>query len=396
MPATDAKQTKVWNRWITYLGTANRAHDPFLESLDASEHLQRLKPTVISGFAQALRTGQLQTHGRKSVVAATVQSDIGSLVQTFRDARRKNPTLDSDGKLSTLLSWQYAGFKNFDPPTRRQKAISLRVLKFVRSSAITELDFHTADLAIGAFFFACRSCEYLKVKGKRRTKTLRIQDIEFRKGRVIVPHDSPDLHLADKVTLFFRDQKNRVKGVCRTAWRTSDPDACPVIAYSNIIRRVTAIPGSTKETFIYNYAAANNRSLLHITDTLMILALRAAVSAIGEDELGYKAEDIGTHSIRSGAAMALVLSHHAAWRIMLAGRWQSQAFLVYIREQIPQFSIGVSERMTHNADFYHVPDIDNPDTNSNSSTHANSLDTEIFNGQASSNYGMPQLHSITN
>jgi hypothetical protein len=94
--------------------------------------------------------------------------------------------------------------------------------------------------------------------------------------------------------------------------------------------------------------------------------------------------------------VALVLSHHAAWRIMLAGRWQSQAFLVYIREQIPQFSIGVSERMTHNADFYHVPDIDNPDTNSNSSTHANSLDTEIFNGQASSNYGMPQLHSITN
>jgi hypothetical protein len=225
------------------------------------------------------------------------------------------------------------------------------------------------------------------------TKTLRVQDIEFRKGRVIVPHDSPDLHLTDKVTLFFRDQKNCVKGVCRTAWRTLDPDAsCPVIAYSNIIHRVTAIPGSTKETFIFNYAAANNRSLLSITDVLMILALRAAVSAIREDELGYKAKDIGTHSIWSGAAMALVLSHHAAWRIMLAGCWQSQAFLIYIREQIPQFSKGVSERMTHNADFYHAPDIDNPDPNSNSSTHANSLDTEIFNGRASSNSGMPQLH----
>jgi hypothetical protein len=36
MPATDKKQALVWNRWITYLGTVNRAEDPFLDSLDAS------------------------------------------------------------------------------------------------------------------------------------------------------------------------------------------------------------------------------------------------------------------------------------------------------------------------------------------------------------------------
>jgi hypothetical protein len=57
--------------------------------------------------------------------------------------------------------------------------------------------------------------------------------------------------------------------------------------------------------------------------------------------------------------MALVLSHHAAWRIMLAGRWKShQAFLIYICKQIQQFSKGVSEHMISNPDFYHVPDID--------------------------------------
>ncbi len=83
MPTTDKKQALVWNRWITYLGTVNRADDPFLDSLDASPRLQRLKPVILSGFAQALRTGQLQSRGRQSVVTGTIKYNIGSLVQAM-------------------------------------------------------------------------------------------------------------------------------------------------------------------------------------------------------------------------------------------------------------------------------------------------------------------------
>jgi hypothetical protein len=384
MPSTDKKQTLVWNRWITYLGTVRRADDPFLDSLNATKDLEKLKPVVVSAFAQALRTGQLQTKGRKSVVAGTVQDNIGSLVQTFRSNKRKDPTRDSDGRLSAILSRQYAGFKSQDPAPKRERAISLRVLKMMQDLAITEGDRHTADLAICAFFFACRSCEYLRVKGPRRTKTIAKGDIRFRKGRVILPHDSPDLHLADKVEVRFRDQKNRIKGAWRTAWATSDPDANPVASFARVVRRVAALPGSSDDTLIYNYTATNNRSLLAISDADMISALRAAVSFIGPAELGYEAADVGTHSIRSGAAMALVLSGHEAWRIMLAGRWQSQAFLVYIREQIQEFSKGVSERMIANPDFYHVPDIDTwaAETGENPHVHAN-----IFDG----NTNMPNL-----
>ena len=103
MPSTDKKQALVWNRWITYLGIVNRADDPYLESLDGSDFLSRLKPIVVGGFAQALRTGQLQTQGRQEVVAGTVKSDIGSLAQTFRANKRKDPTIDPDGQLSPLL-----------------------------------------------------------------------------------------------------------------------------------------------------------------------------------------------------------------------------------------------------------------------------------------------------
>ena len=395
MPSTDKKQTRVWSRWITYLGTVGRADDPFLESLDDNANLQSLKPIIVSGFAQALRTGQLQSTGRKGVVAGTVKDNIGSLVQTFRSSRRKDPTRDPDGRLSTLLSRQYAGFKSLDPPPKREKAISLRVLKFIQSTASTPLQQHTADLAICAFFFACRSCEYLKVQGTRRTKTLRKGDVEFRHGKVVLSHDSPDLHLAETVAILFRDQKNRVKGVFRTAWATTDPDANPVASFANIVRRIDSLPGSNNDTLLYNYHTTSNRSFLAVTDADMITALRTAVTLIGEDELGYRACDVGTHSIRSGAAMALVLSGHAAWRIMLAGRWQSEAFLIYIREQIQQFSAGVSERMISNPDFYHVPDIDMREpTRVTNATHAASLDAGIFNGGASNQHDMLRISFV--
>ena len=240
-----------------------------------------------------------------------------------------------------------------------------------------------------AFFFACRSCEYLKVKGPRRTKTITKGDIRFRKGRTVLPHDSPDLHLADNVAVRFRDQKNRIKGAWRTVWATSDLDANPVISFARVIRRILLLPGSTDETFLYNYTATSNRAFLAITDANMITALRAAVTIIGPAELGYEAADVGTHSIRSGAAMALVLSGHEAWRIMLTGRWQSQAFLVYIREQIQEFSKGVSERMISNPDFYHVPDIDAWATNTG--TTPPHIDANIING---SDTNMPRLSFV--
>jgi hypothetical protein len=387
MPATDKKQALVWNRWITYLGTVNRADDPFLDSLDASPRLQRLKPVILSGFAQALRTGQLQSRGRQSVVTGTIKDNIGSLVQAFRANKRRDPTRDPDGRLSSILSRQYAGFQSQDPAPKRERAISLRVLKMMQTLALTEADRHTADLAMCAFFLACRSCEYLQVKGPRRTKTIAKGDIRFSRGRVVLAHESHDLHLADKVAVRFRDQKNRVKGAWRTVWKTSDPDANPVATFARVISRVTALPGHSDDTLIYNYAATSNRSFLPISDADVIAALRAAVSFIGPAELGYEAADVGTHSIRSGAAMALALSGHEAWRIMLAGRWKSQAFLVYIREQIQEFSKGVSERMISNPDFYHVPDIDSWAADTSDPPH---VDANIFDGDSN----MPRLTTL--
>jgi hypothetical protein len=255
--------------------------------------------------------------------------------------------------------------------------------------ASTPAEEAAADLAMAAFFFACRSCEYIKVSGPRRTKPIRVGDVQFRQGKAIVPHDSPELHQAETVALIFWDQKNRSKYQTQTAWATMDPQANPVLAWAKVVRCVRMTSRCTEATEVYHFNSDSGAVGIMDSD-LMIIKLRAAVVHLGESALGYSPADIGTHSIRSGAAMALVLSGHAAWRIMLCGRWKSSAFLVYIREQVQGFSRGVSQRMTENPDFFHVPDIDCLDLSTSTSTlpttPASPLEANAFNGGASNNY----------
>ncbi len=59
----------------------------------------------------------------------------------------------------------------------------------------------------------------------------------------------------------------------------------------------------------------------------MINVLQDAVSVIGEVKLGIKKEDVGTHSIRLGAAMDMYLGECLVFMIMLISCWSSNAFL---------------------------------------------------------------------
>ena len=77
--------------------------------------------------------------------------------------------------------------------------------------------------------------------------------------------------------------------------------------------------------------------------------------------LGFKGKDVGTHSIRSSFAMALYLSKRAISTIMLLGRWCSDAFLLYVRRQVQEFSAGVSADMVSQETFFTIPDLEEHD-----------------------------------
>ena len=71
---------------------------------------------------------------------------------------------------------------------------------------------------------------------------------------------------------------------------------------------------------------------------------------------GYGAIDIGTRSIRSGAAMGLFLMNHPVAKIMILGRWSSDAFLVYIRPQVLEWTNQMSGDMIRNDSFFDASD----------------------------------------
>jgi hypothetical protein len=92
-----------------------------------------------------------------------------------------------------------------------------------------------------------------------------------------------------------------------------------------------------------------------ISGSELLSRLRIAAASIGSDELGFTPDQIGLHSARSGAAMAMYLAGVPVFTIMLLGRWSSDAFLRYIRKQVHEFSTGISSKMIQNENFYTVP-----------------------------------------
>jgi hypothetical protein len=102
-------------------------------------------------------------------------------------------------------------------------------------------------------------------------------------------------------------------------------------------------------------------SFVLFTGTELLKKLRLAATAVGPDTLGFTAKEIGLHSSRSGAAMAMYLADISVFTIMLLGRWSSDAFLRYIRKQVKEFSNDVSSKMITKESFFTIPSASSED-----------------------------------
>jgi hypothetical protein len=156
---------------------------------------------------------------------------------------------------------------------------------------------------------------------------------------------------------------------------SGDGTLCPVRAAAAIVKRIKNYPGSSQHSPI---STVNNHGIIeHVTSNHVINALQDAVGAIGEARLGFKKEAVGTHSIRSGAAMAMYLGKCPVFMIMLIGRWSSDAFLHYIRKQVMEFSQNVAKKMLLCQNFRHIPDVNRriPSDNPRIRNHPNNAET---------------------
>ena len=108
--------------------------------------------------------------GYARVVASSCCATITGICTAFVSTGRSNPSLEEAGKTSFLLHQQFRGYTNNDPSSKPQKAIPLKLLQEMVQRPCSDpglIAYH--QLTILAFFFAMRSCEYLKTTGERRT-----------------------------------------------------------------------------------------------------------------------------------------------------------------------------------------------------------------------------------
>ncbi len=174
---THADHARSWSRWTDYCTSIGLGNDLFLKSLDREQ-----RTYIIGASGVTIRENHFSTRKNAATLASSsVTSTISHVAAAFKRNGLQNPTHNDKGNLAWILARQYRAYKNNDPKEIPKKAIPLCVISLVTLKTSTEKQIATTQLIIGAFFFAMRSCEFLKVpkQDNKKTKQLTLSNIAF-------------------------------------------------------------------------------------------------------------------------------------------------------------------------------------------------------------------------
>ena len=166
---THLKQTRAWNRWGEYNKSIGNS-DFFLESF--SKH-QRIK--IIDAFAMAVREGWFSGQAYDLLVESTVESAVSYVCMTFQENGYQKPSLDKDARTGSFYKDSIEGLRMLTPQRRHQTAIPMCVIDELEKKKTSKLCTAIFQLTCLVIFFACRSCEYLKVPAADQQKTTILQ-----------------------------------------------------------------------------------------------------------------------------------------------------------------------------------------------------------------------------
>jgi hypothetical protein len=191
-------------------------------------------------------TGAILGEHPRPVVSSTVRDAAGYLAASLRSSFKRRPIhVAGSSQLLPAIKALLKAFDKTDPPPNWQKAITHKFLwklfKLLNTATSTLGEAptlaHVADLALGAFSFAMRSCECTKSAPIGRTKRVRMGCFVFRTAsrRVLLHSDPQLLHHAQHVTTVFEDQKNGKKMDARTHSRSDHKFLCPVLRWGSAV-----------------------------------------------------------------------------------------------------------------------------------------------------------------
>jgi hypothetical protein len=355
---TSRDREKYWKCWAAYATSCKI--DPFLE-----KHLDDLeREIIISGFAARVRQGYYG-HG-DTVKVSTVATALAAISKTIELAGKRSPIYkDENNNYSTNIQRMMEGFRREDPPTIPQLAVPVTVPNLCYDAGHKDgapLKKTIGNLCLIAFYYLLRVGEYTKPryatrKGKRiratRTVQFTVGSVGFFKDGKVISRDAPlDILLAcDSATLKITNQKNGRMGqvIHQEAVPTSKYN--PIAALAHQVHHILS-NGGTTETLLCTYF--DNGTENCVTSKQIVKAVRTAAKLLKLQNVAIDPDLVGSHSLRSGGAMALRLHGEEATTIMKLGRWTSTTFLDYIHTQIAHLSNGVSTRMSEEIPFLNI------------------------------------------
>ena len=252
------------------------------------------------------------------------------------------------------------GYEKEDPPPKRQKAVTPALLLDLVSYAkgLPNWAKHAADLIVGGYFFAMRVCEFCSTENPGRTRKLTLGDVVFRdQDSLVVDQRNPKLgDEAMFVTICFSDQKNGTKMERRSHKKMGQEILCPVRSWARVVQRIRCQFRTQDNNKIPVCAYKEGDRAKEICSAQVIQLLRSSCNFHdGENRYGINVSELGTRSIRSGAAMALALQGSTSdQKIMMLGRWKSTAFLHYIRPQVLEWAGDAALQMSKTKSFLDV------------------------------------------
>jgi hypothetical protein len=333
--------------------------DPFLDSIpNGGERLLLARGFVLHCRAFDFdRQGQVTTERPRPVVSSSLRDAISCVASAFRECGRSSPFhltngVYDAGSIHPRIRALLKGFESIDPNVKRQKAVTPILLKDLALLAQTMPKWaqHTAQLIMGGYFFAMRACEFCLTERPGKTRRLTTGNIVFRDAESKpVEHDDPRLrHKAMFVTVCFVNQKNGTKMEKRSQRRSMVAGLCPVEAWTSVIERLRQdfpFDERWKSRTVCSYMDGQREAEIQTSHVLNLLQMTCRVND-GKNKYGIDVSEIGTRSIRSGAAMSLaVQGGNSDKKIMMLGRWKSMAFLAYIRPQVMEWAGDMASEM---------------------------------------------------
>ena len=345
---------KEWKLWVTFATSVGQ--DPYLTRYQgSSHHLERLH--LFLAFAAALRGGGLDEGKPASgkTIARTLRY-CGQILAArgFADPRKAIP---GEHHLDPAIQQYIRTCSDEDPAPVRQQAIPAATVKKLNQAYGSSGDpvlRTVASLVVVAFFFLLRVGEYTPHSGThpRRTIPLRRKDVTLWQGTNAIPIGAPveQLNQATAVTICLENQKNGKKGNTLHHERTRDPTMCPVQAMVHLV-----IPINSWGPDAYIGECLDPRGMrMRILPEQIRAGIRHAAALDNLESRGFNLERLGSHSLRAGGAVALKLAGYDEMTIRKMGRWSSDTFLTYIRDQIGNLASGISEAMAMTLSYHNV------------------------------------------